>query len=132
MIQANEIRQGNWVSTPNQPFMRIDEIEIYSADNSGKLGMRLDMEHHPLTWYLKDVSPIPLTEEILLKCGGKIADSEKRQIELDRFLLRWLEAYKYWYVTDIETGAYITKIEFLHEWQNTFFVLNGQELAIES
>lgn len=78
---------------------------------------------------MNGIQPIPLTEELLLKCGS--ISTVKGFHYHDRFSLRWVEAYKYWYVTDMETGCYITKVEFLHEWQNTWYVLQGEELNIE-
>jgi len=82
----------------------------------------------PISSLLAFFQPITLTEEILLKCGSK--ELKKGFHRFDRFNLKWMEAYKYWYVTDIVTTSYITKVEFLHEWQNVVFVLNGEELTV--
>jgi hypothetical protein len=148
MIQINELRIGNIVQVVNPEYhpkllnvpLVVGGISPALTPLDCKPTFSISLENlnqEPNTFYencsqfIKYVFPIPLTEEILLKCGGKKANSEKRHIEHDRFLLRWLEAYKYWYVTDIETGAYITKVEFVHEWQNVFWSLNGQELTVQ-
>ena len=74
MVKANELRIGSLVNVPNSnqcPF-RIDCIDhLYPRGNFGKVGMyQKGFENaHPLTWYLKDLEPIPLTEEWLLKFG---------------------------------------------------------------
>ena len=77
--------------------------------------------------YVNDPTPIPLTEGRLLKLGAK---KENGIIIHDRFRLKYFKMYDYWYVTDLDK-AYITKVEFVHEWQNVFAVLNGTELTIK-
>ncbi len=49
----------------------------------------------------------------------------------DRFLFIWKEQYKYWYVISAHHKEYLTKIEFVHEYQNFIFTLTGQELISE-
>ena len=71
--------------------------------------------------------PILLNEEWLLKTG---CDKKEDYFELDRFRLRWMNPYKYFYVTDVHSGGYFTKLEFVHEWQNFYFILQGEELTI--
>jgi len=77
---------------------------------------------------IKTLIPIPLTEEILLKCGGK---KSVVAINIDRFRFQWKREYKYWYVIDYINRTYLTKIEFVHELQNFFHAMNGQELNIK-
>lgn len=120
-MEAKEIRLNNYASC-NFGIVQISSIrdiecEVHNADFSVNTCV-----------FTNKLEPIPLTEEILLKCGS--ISTVKGFHHQDRFSLRWLEAYKYWYVTDMETGAYITKVEFVHEWQNTYFVLQGEELEI--
>ena len=47
------------------------------------------------------------------------------------FMLIWKDAYKFWYVIDKQSLCYVTKIEFVHEWQNFVFVMKGKELKIK-
>ena len=133
MIQANELRIGNYITDKwNSTYIRIESIS--------KEGIDLEIEDDgnwpecARRWIepsirIDEIFGIPLTEELLLKCGA--ISTVKGFYHHDRFSLRWIEAYKYWYVTDMETGCYITKVEFLHEWQNTWFILQGEELKIE-
>ena len=139
MIKANELRIGNYVNVPREdqsPF-RIDLFEFLNAQNC-KVGMNVMkyefppesgefISGHPLTWELKDLTPIPLTEDILLKFGAK-KQYDYLTFDYDRFRLIWKEKYNYFYVVDNETNAYLNKIEFVHEWQNFVFVMNGNEL----
>ncbi len=96
MIQPNELRIGNWVNTPREdqsPF-RIDLIE-HQSKTYCKVGMDVHLyEHpiykdqtvsaHPLTWDNKDLSPIPLTDEVLRVLGAvKIENSNFPSWNLD-------------------------------------------------
>lgn len=78
MIQANELRLGNYVNVPREdqsPF-RIDLIE-YACKDFIKVGMNVHkyefcgelIDGHPLTWELNDLEPIKLSIEWLEKLG---------------------------------------------------------------
>jgi hypothetical protein len=78
-MKTNELRKGLYFNVPRKdqcPF-RIDVIE-HLSDTYAKVGMssgtyklgEIEMEAHPLTWELKDLEPIPLNEELLLKMGA--------------------------------------------------------------
>jgi len=77
-----------------------------------------------------DFSGMPLTEELLLKCGATKSNSVKESLLYSRFRLFWKKSYNYWYVVDSTTNVYMTKIEFLHEWQNFVNIMDGHELQI--
>lgn len=49
----------------------------------------------------------------------------------DRFLFIWKEQYKYWYVVTAYHKEYLTKIEFVHEYQNFIYTLMDIELTIK-
>ena len=69
-----------------------------------------------------------MTEEWLLKLG---AEENEGCFIHDRFKLQFHDTYKFWYVFDVTLMAYITKVEFVHEWQNVYFALNGEELTVK-
>jgi hypothetical protein len=80
IVKAAEIRVGNLFNVPNtaqSPF-RVDTIEyLQDKESFGKVGMFVKRYEnlHPLTWYLENLEPIPLTEEWLLKANFKKIDS---------------------------------------------------------
>jgi len=80
-----------------------------------------------------DCEPILLTEEWLDKFShcALTEKTKKGLIVVDRFKLIWKPEYNYWYVLDFMNDTYITKVEFVHEWQNVYFSLNGKELTIK-
>lgn len=83
---------------------------------------------------LEEVKPIPLTEEWLYKLSGgciieKICENT---ITVDRFRLIWKPKYSYWYIVDDVHLTYITKAEYVHEWQGIYHALNGTQLVLTS
>lgn len=79
--------------------------------------------------------PIPLTEEWLVKFHNEdeIEKSKRFPNDItiyDRFLFIWKESYKYWYVVSAYHKEYLTKIEFVHEYQNFIYCLTGEELTL--
>jgi hypothetical protein len=118
-MKANKLRIGNWV---NQVGFAVQDG--YPKDHKKlhqiKEGKEIDFSSF--------MEPIKLTDDWLLKFGAKKHDV--LTFYHDRFRLDWKEAYGYWYVMDLETLTYMTKVEFVHEYQNFFHVMNGQELTI--
>lgn len=136
MIQANELRIGNWVK-------RYDGVDI-QVSNIGKVGLGLDIGPKGMPIYLEwsKFEPIPLTTEILGKCGFEKQGGTWFFIE---YFTDCMEAAEKCGVTinlttgrcfifqnDEEEGAdgaYLKhRIEHLHQLQNLYFALTGEEL----
>lgn len=120
VMKASELRVGNWV-----------RCKIYNGTKDVIL---------PFTWqeskYIHLFEPIPLTPEILEKCGFEVRTyktngvekthySDSRNICIDHvlkkvFVLGLHQGY--------EDEVWIKKIEHLHQLQNLFFALTGEEL----
>jgi len=120
-MKANELRIGNLVQ---HEFGKIRYGIVTQINDSA---VRLKTKFSRLLVSYKDIEPIPLTEEWLIKLGSK---SFLDFYLYDRFKLTYLSQYKYWYIQDTETNCYMTKIEFVHDWQNFIFVMNSEELKI--
>ena len=116
-MDSKEFRIGNLCIEENSNKI----IEVIGLGKNRVIfsGMFLDK------WQAK---PILLSEEWLLKFAAK-PKFQNTEFIYDRFRLIWKESYKYWYVIDSESLSYLTKIEFVHEWQNFVFVMNGTELT---
>jgi hypothetical protein len=119
-MKASELRIGNYV----QSKFYSDPLQIEMVDLCDVVGFQ-DNGILDITY----IEPILLTEEMLLATGAK--QKSGVDFEIERFKLSFLFAYGYWYVTDIPTKTYLTKIEFVHEWQNFYYVMQGKELKIE-
>lgn len=115
MLQAKDLRIGNLVY-----YVK----DIVRIDVSDLAVFKLYEKNGEETYY----RPIPLTEEWLLK-----SDCEKNDegFICDRFILTWNAVYKFWYVREDQLGAYLTKLEYVHEWQNFYFILQGEELTLK-
>ena len=113
MIQANELRVGNYVQ---------DSCGRYDKCNN----IRYDWD---------SAFGVPLTPEILEKCGFKKRDEEFNSL----FRLGKVQVYTqvysennniffaYSFGYDIEE----TEIKYLHQLQNLYFALTGEELNIQ-
>lgn len=124
MIKANELRIGNLVLSSGYP-LRIDSIGKWYV--TADVGM--------LTYMYEIIEPIPLTPEILGKAGlseiGRIRLADRRFLEIDprldtnRVFLTELNTHSY-----IDTILLPIEIEYLHQLQNLYFALTGEELTI--
>jgi hypothetical protein len=118
MIQANELRIGNWFYVPAGGHKQISDFEImnFAATNPS-------------------AAQIPLTPEILEKCGFEAPDYRFPNHSFYS-LQNWLEVsgevrQSIWllYANDDEyrTG---TEFQYLHQLQNLYFALTGNELTV--
>jgi len=119
-MEANELRVGNYVNVFGIPqlvdgSMIVKMVQIEIAEK-----------------ICIDVTPIELTEELLLKCGfnlitddggvvGKYTYWSNDFIELNNL--------GYWFV--VSTDFNHPKINYLHQLQNLYFALTQTELQIK-
>lgn len=111
MIQATELRIGNWVQHNSRGYIRVMTDTIINSH---------------------ECAAIPLTPEILEKAGfGKEKDGE--------YCNRWNMTIKI-HDSDFElfhfnevdgTEAYITTVKYLHQLQNVYHSVYHTELQIE-
>ena len=125
MIQANELRIGNWVTYPNYwnniplkiKIVGITEDLIFYGEES--------------TLKLENAEPIPLTEELIRKIKNDIDINQMR----DQLLFS-IDDVSY-YLKDRVVEAYTTNqseptatVSSLHELQNVHFALRKKELEL--
>jgi len=84
-----------------------------------------------VTWenikWSRDVNPIPLTEEILLKCGF-VENGDTMQFHLQGQIVSFnrLDGGNFW-IMDTDKGI---RCKYLHQLQNTWYTFKGKELEI--
>lgn len=135
MIKAEELRIGNLVKRSAQINFSDYKDPLYWRVNSGMIG---DCENYKENWAF---DPIPLSEDILLECGFRKYSNSDFHIELntpDRDLN--IGAYPDGFYPSLSgspemshlEGEYfsLNKIEYLHQLQNLYFALTGQELNV--
>ena len=126
MMKANELRIGNWVHEPVIGYCQIEVIEY----NNCLVGDSSDTAYNIL---LTGLEPIPLTPEILIACGFPLAEHQRMGAivyENNKFDI-WLYKYdgksSYTCSCSPDGGK---PIEYLHQLQNLYFALTGEELDI--
>jgi len=123
MIQANELRIGNYLHDPKTgSWLKVIQIDI-----DGNISTYvMDRTKFPLPdgW---STSPIPLTPEILENCGF---EKLPHYFSVERFHITKQDNSDYWWTAFNKNNAHINKIKYLHQLQNLYFALTGQELTI--
>lgn len=106
MIKEKDLRVGNLVLYDDKLF-EVDVIVTF-ADN--------------------DFNPIPLTPEILEKCGF---EKVYQSYVLDKFFLyNGPDVAGDWWFKMSEAVGFTVKIKYLHQLQNLYYALTGEELKI--
>jgi hypothetical protein len=136
MIQANELRIGNWIADRGGKEWQIDHWEykdkVSSKPDSFVLpAMSMTNSFHPYTEYLDYLQPIPLTEEWLIRFGftpdhnDYFLECEEHGVELEA---SWSSRNQ---KTGESYGWHISKykhVKHVHSLQNLYFALTGEEL----
>jgi hypothetical protein len=109
MIKSNELRVGSTVLYIERIVTIKNAVELYNA---------IDRSTNIL------YEPIPLTHEILKKCGF-----EKYEPMMYRLKSGW-----HWIALDINSiyinGRQSVLVNYLHQLQNLYFALTGEELTV--
>ena len=118
-MEAKELRLNNLVFFGINDKLQIHSIipkDIRLMDKGEQL-FKTESE-----WY----QPIPLTEEILLKCGF-----EKCNLLFINDIIPFVKIVKCGDYFDVIIGnVFYVKLYSLHQLQNLYFTLTGQELEI--
>ncbi len=133
-MKANELRVGNYVQTDNStPPHYIDIITVDSILDLGKYGGKINNNHDSWDWDLENIHPIPLTEEWLLKFGfEKLLIGDGNEYLIDVNGLGWSINIKSKYVGfDYLENTEIAKCLYVHQLQNLYFALTGEELQLK-
>lgn len=124
-MKIQELRIGNLVKCKTS-----NDSAIYSVIQIDGLGLKVRLSHPRHTEFtpLDRIKPIPLTEEILLKCGFyqengvmSYATQDYSSVKITyETLAKYYRLYPYTY-----------RIDYLHQLQNLYFDLTGEELEVK-
>lgn len=132
MIDIKELRYGNWIyeicdrsenPASKEPFQVGGVNGIYNtiADTEDRITQ---------TSYCE---PIPLTPEILGKCGFEQSNEFDDTFRLKQFDLFYRKSYCEWTIDDRgdNEGSKLRVIKYLHQLQNLFYMVESNELKID-
>ena len=116
MIKADELRLGNWYDDYGN-YKQVTPNDILKAWESERFWME----------------PIPLTPEILEKCGFVVLESNDVLNITHAYngylsLNTYTNGGEYWWLRYYQGGTN-AKIKSLHQLQNLYYALTGQELT---
>lgn len=127
MINVKELRINNWIELRYPRGLEWDQVKKIDASEKAFTSNRILNSINDIDSDLAE--PIPLTEELLLKCGFD-----------ENMVLSTIEGeIRYYGDGDINIGGedsctlgmvYIAKCKYLHQLQNLYFALTGEELEI--
>jgi hypothetical protein len=121
-MKANELRIGNWVKHPAAVWSHRTEVQGYGY-------VEFQWEEHDwagiaeCTINLEDVKPIPLTEEWLLKFGFEYSD-----LNGDSGLWK-IPPFQIYGKYNQFLYDYRLDVNYVHQLQNLYFALTGEELT---
>jgi hypothetical protein len=123
-MKANELRIGNLVQVDNIP------VRVLWFDYDGAVCESLDKKD----MVQMHIEPIPLTEEWLIKFGFMKPKNPTKGFEnsFSKGSFIWTE-HRFYLDAGNDEGWIIDeyKIEYVHQLQNLYFTLTGEELEIK-
>ena len=129
-MKSTELRIGNYLQDKATKTL----LKVIELTEKGIITYVIDRSKFPLAkgWGLE---PIPLTEEILLKCGfGKSDEHEMGHNYNESFGFYYDYHFKRFRLEcddGIKHGAEMDiSIHFLHQLQNLYFALTNEELTV--
>ena len=131
MIDARQLMIGNYLTVDGK-YIRVKDI----GDDGINIFWYHEMTHYDVLF--EDLEPIPLDNEILTKCGFEKKDRSNEYWDF------WI-LDNGWYIgmahhnepsAGVEKNSYYwgenyVQIKSLHQLQNLYFALTGEELKID-
>ena len=127
MITPQELRIGNWVNHKIvEKWERVDSIDYDQLLKSNGVE-----QYYINRFQLEDYEPIPLSPEILEKCGFNKKTYGGAGLFYVNGLVHISEYLNYLNCDPYGSVENSVSVQYLHQLQNLFYVLTGQELEIK-
>ena len=127
-MKKNELRIGNWVLNKRYKSGYVMQIE-----SIGEFGVNIELGYDGRSPIIEDdcsfneCNPIPLTEEWLLKFGFEKTDSHG---DFEYLIGRYSYFRGSFYIADCDECGESVEVQHVHQLQNLYFALTGEELTI--
>lgn len=121
-MKVNELRIGNLITAMYEGDYAINQIVVNAVSEIG-----VNRSYGETEFYIENCEPIPLTEEWLVKCGF----IEHHDCYVKDFIVGLYIIYskkRKEFVYDINGMDVDCNIQYLHQLQNLYFALTGEEL----
>ena len=129
MIDVKELRIGNYVFPKNDSGKESVIGEIFAIND---YLVSIKGNHNQYDYHL--LEPIPLTEELLLKCGFTELYSDSKgyiySVNNIEFIRSYFDTPSYFIKTNEENVLFEKPIIYLQQLQNIYFALIGKELEV--
>jgi hypothetical protein len=126
-IQAKELRIGNYIKSTISRY-RGQPFEVLGVFTD-RIGIKYESPN-PTYFLLDTVKPIPLTNKWLLDLGLKSYDNYPEGFYLGNYEVFYDVNEESWFFEiDSDGYKYHTEIKYVHQLQNLFFALTGEELT---
>jgi hypothetical protein len=133
MINANEIRIGNWVEYGGETLSVGGISESVATLYPKPPVVNICYVLVPAEVSYDEINPIPLSPEILEKAGFKWSNS------INHWIITWgingvhfIKFDEYYDKFSFQLGqAHYKVLDYVHQLQNLYFALTGEELNIE-
>jgi hypothetical protein len=127
MINANELRIGNWIKHGESPGMHEFPNTLFQVSTD----LFYDIARGHISEY--HLEPIPLTPELLEKCGFEKRPMAYMRLKSDSFYISVRTKHMTFAISksDKATWRLMVNIKYLHQLQNLYFALTGKELEID-
>ena len=124
-MKAEELRIGNWIYDKNNKPQQVDEIKRHISCERDYAHIILFKGFNFANGYVEDMQPIPLTPEILEKCGfvKELITGSNNTYWYHYGELSYNESHQGWWYK----GRF-RDIHFLHDLQNIVHSLTQTEL----
>lgn len=131
-IQAKELMIGNFVDANGV----ITKIESFDFSGINTCFDNMSPSYFDCEFKFSELKGIPLSEEILLKCGFSLFTNSNSHNSNDLIIYHskinicYNNSYKKFYMFDHGIDTIYRGFQFLHELQNLYFALTGEELTV--
>ena len=131
MIDKKDLMVDNLVYERNNKVFRIDFFERDKVCMN-LINQVVDFPMHPMTEYFEELNPIPITEEILLKCKNVLCTFENEAGKVFGYFEGNLLIHSSRIIikSDKKTWYNGRELNGLHEYQNIIKSLTGNNLEI--
>lgn len=127
-MKASELRIGNFVDFEKTTHI-IDEIGS-TIVRSHWNGADRNAESNDYLCTINEIKPIPLTEKWLLKFGFEKHYGNVLSLETETLLIEWIDSKIYLTCGVCAEVGKEMPIKSVHQLQNLYFALTGEELTL--